>query len=325
MCNIIIEIQELTKGIEWRHVGTHDNPADVISRGILPSEIRTCAIWWTGPSFLHQKEPDWPAKIQHLPAELLPETKSASISLTVTEPQETFILFTIESSYRRMQRIMALVLRFIDHIRRDDGRNHRYGPVTIHELEVATKSMTSITQKEAFPKEFHYLESNQVIYEKSLLIAYSVSLDKSQFYVMWVGGRIRHAWWMRMDQRHPMVLPSTHPFTHAVIRAYHTELLHAPQQLLLNALLRRFYVVHGRSTVRWVIRRCVTCFRAKPVAMQQMMGDLPWSRLEGGYLFRNTGVDFCGPVYIRQHNKRSTVTYKAYVAVFVCLPSRRLI
>ncbi|XP_053699018.1 uncharacterized protein LOC128745988 [Sabethes cyaneus] len=306
--------------MEWRYVSTNENPADLVSRGLLPSEIRTCTLWWFGPTFLTKYETSWPANPSQLLADQLPETKNSA----VIESADKFILFVRQSSYRRMQRVMAYVLRFISHIQQDSRRQHRYGHLTIQELEDATKALTSIVQREAFPKDFRRLEFGQIIHKQSKLISYAVFLDKSSFAVMRVGGRSRNASWMPKDQRHPMILPSDHPFTHAVVRSYHLELLHAPQQLLLSALHRKFWLVHGRSTIRWVIRRCVACFRAKPATMQQMMGDLPASRLEGGYAFRNTGVDFCGPIYIRQQNKRSTVIYKAYVAVFVCFATEAI-
>ncbi|XP_055527660.1 uncharacterized protein LOC129720235 [Wyeomyia smithii] len=324
VCNRVIEIQQLTKSIEWRHVNTNENLADFISRGLLPSEIRACKLWWFGPTFLTKDETDWPVNSQQLPIEQLPESRNPSMSFAVIDTSEKFILFARQSSFRRMQRVMAFALRFIDHIQRGSHKDHRYGQLTIQELDEATKAMISIAQREAFPRDFRCLESGQVIHQQSKLTQYSVFLDKSRFAVMRVGGRNHNASWIPIHQRHPMILPPGHPFTHAVVRAYHVELLHAPQQLLLNALQRRYSLVHGRSTVRWVIRRCVTCFKAKPVTMQQMMGNLPKSRLEGGYTFRNTGVDFCGPVYARQQNKRSTVVYKAYVAVFVCFATKAI-
>ncbi|XP_055623718.1 uncharacterized protein LOC129767122 [Toxorhynchites rutilus septentrionalis] len=215
----------------------------------------------------------------------------------------------------------ALILRFINRICPNGHRQHRYGSLSIEELEQATLALASIVQKEAFPVDFHRLSVGQELHRKSKLIPFNVFLDTSRFTVLRVGGRIRHAA-LPVCQKHPIVLPLDHPFTHALIRSYNEELIHAPPQMLLSALRRRFWVLHGRSVVRKIIRRCVICFRAKPVLMQQKMGDLPRSRLEGVYPFLNKGVDFCAPMYIRQHNKRSTVTYKAYVALFVCFATK---
>jgi len=39
VANRVASIQELTSAFEWRHVPSQDNPADLISRGILPAEL----------------------------------------------------------------------------------------------------------------------------------------------------------------------------------------------------------------------------------------------------------------------------------------------
>lgn len=49
VANRIGEIQQLSQVCDWYHVGTDDNPADVLSRGIMPSEINECFRWWYGP------------------------------------------------------------------------------------------------------------------------------------------------------------------------------------------------------------------------------------------------------------------------------------
>ncbi|XP_055623045.1 uncharacterized protein LOC129766501 [Toxorhynchites rutilus septentrionalis] len=223
-----------------------------------------------------------------------------------------FILFTVESKFRKMQRVTASILRFINHIRPNGQRQHRYGPLLIEELAQATLALASFVQKEAFPVNFHHLSVGQELHRKSKLIPFKVFLDTSRFTVPRIGGRICQAA-LPVCQKHPIVLTSDHPFTHALIRSYHEdryELMHAPPQMFLSALRRRFWVLNGRSVVRKIIRRCVICFRAKSVLMQQKMDGLPRSRLEGVYPFLNTGVDFCGPMYIRQHSKRSFLHHK---------------
>jgi len=46
------EIQDLTRINEWNHVGTKDNPADIISCGCGSKEIISSKLWWNGPSLL---------------------------------------------------------------------------------------------------------------------------------------------------------------------------------------------------------------------------------------------------------------------------------
>ncbi|XP_055543128.1 uncharacterized protein LOC129728701 [Wyeomyia smithii] len=50
--NRIAEIRKLSCDAEWLHVGTKENPADLVSRGVLPIELMKSDLWWNGPKFL---------------------------------------------------------------------------------------------------------------------------------------------------------------------------------------------------------------------------------------------------------------------------------
>lgn len=52
MANRVNEIQELTKDYSWFYINTNDNPADIISRGVMPDNLKTCTLWWNGPEIL---------------------------------------------------------------------------------------------------------------------------------------------------------------------------------------------------------------------------------------------------------------------------------
>ncbi|XP_071578769.1 uncharacterized protein [Temnothorax nylanderi] len=49
------------------------------------------------------------------------------------------------------------------------------------------------------------------------------------------------------------------------------------------------------------------------------MGDLPPSRVRESRPFTHTGVDFCGPFYIKEKKFRNRNKIKVYVSVFVCM------
>ena len=58
--NRISNIMELIPPGRWRHVGSTDNPADPASRGLYPSELLQCHLWWNGPDWLRKPESAWP-------------------------------------------------------------------------------------------------------------------------------------------------------------------------------------------------------------------------------------------------------------------------
>ncbi|XP_071056922.1 uncharacterized protein [Onthophagus taurus] len=60
LANRTSHIQEILPANYWRLVPSADNPADVGSRGLLPSEIVKSSIWWDGPVWLSQSSSNWP-------------------------------------------------------------------------------------------------------------------------------------------------------------------------------------------------------------------------------------------------------------------------
>lgn len=53
------------------------------------------------------------------------------------------------------------------------------------------------------------------------------------------------------------------------------------------------------------------------------MGELPTDRVERVYPFYNTGVDFCGTLYLKA-TIRSTTRAKFYIFVFVCQATKAI-
>nr|CAH7750761.1 unnamed protein product [Callosobruchus chinensis] len=52
VANRVAEIQSLTEDCNWRHVPSGDNPADIVSRGLDPKQLKICKLWLFGPKFL---------------------------------------------------------------------------------------------------------------------------------------------------------------------------------------------------------------------------------------------------------------------------------
>jgi len=61
-------------GLQFRHVSSVDNPADVGSRGCAAADLNK-TLWWTGPAFLTSHRKEWPARF-------LTEEEQAEVDMT---------------------------------------------------------------------------------------------------------------------------------------------------------------------------------------------------------------------------------------------------
>ena len=52
VANRVVEIQTLTSPGNWFHCPGTDNPADLVSRGVIGDQLISCDIWLKGPKWL---------------------------------------------------------------------------------------------------------------------------------------------------------------------------------------------------------------------------------------------------------------------------------
>lgn len=135
-----------------------------------------------------------------------------------------------------------------------------------------------------------------------------------------VGGRLANAP-VPFDQRHPVILAPNNPLTSLIIRHEHVKLLHAGCQATISSVRTQYWPLACKNTVKGVLRKCITCFKAKPIRSDYIMANLPSVRVTPEKPFFSTGVDYAGPFFIID-KLRSRVTIKAYLCVFVCCATK---
>ncbi|KAJ8955219.1 hypothetical protein NQ318_000244 [Aromia moschata] len=112
VCNRVAEIQRLTNINRWNHVRSHENPADLISRGLLLENLIQNKLWWSGPAWLLEDSNCWPIS-SNIDTVDIPESKSVVLTL-ITEFGNSIDddIFTRFSSLTKTQRVIAYCLRF---------------------------------------------------------------------------------------------------------------------------------------------------------------------------------------------------------------------
>jgi hypothetical protein len=117
VANLLSEIHDVSSPSDWRHVPDDLNPADDGSRGMKIKAFQPTCRWWCGPSFLWQADECWPTQhVGDVPGndtELQTEKHVMIISLSTSLDQ----LLVQCSSWSRLQRQMAWLLGFIQHLK----------------------------------------------------------------------------------------------------------------------------------------------------------------------------------------------------------------
>ena len=81
--------------------------------------------------------------------------------------------------------------------------------------------------------------------------------------------------------------------------------MHAGVEHTLSVVRQRFWLIKGRATIRKIVKRCVVCrqFYTKPVSQQ--MAPLPADRIVPAPPFTNVGLDFAGPLYLKNRGEKA--------------------
>ena len=117
--------------------------------------------------------------------------------------------------------------------------------------------------------------------------------------------------------KHPVLLPTKHHFTYLLILDRHKKVYHNGIAETLASIRENYWICQGREAVKKVIRRCVTCRRFEGKSYKpSLVPDLPAERVSQEPPFSNVGIDFAGPLYVRNAEGKES---KAYICLLTCV------
>ena len=163
VANRVAEIQQKSNPVQWRHVSGKQNPADDTTRGLDLRNLSAESRWFQGPAFLHEVESSWPSESRFRLNDCSEEGKQelAKINLPF-QSRQSLPLLDIEkfSSWRRLLRVTAWIVRFISNCKRtriqnsqDTGNkqsNSMAATLESEEISNAEKYWVRETQSERF-------------------------------------------------------------------------------------------------------------------------------------------------------------------------------
>lgn len=118
------------------------------------------------------------------------------------------------------------------------------------------------------------------------------------------------------------MLPKNHRLVELIIRQEHERNLHSGAKTTIYAIRQRFWSLSIGSTVNSILKKCITCFKCKPAESVVKMGDLLTTRINPSEPFSNCGVDYTGPLMIKERKHRNLKIIKSYVCICVCFATK---
>lgn len=170
----VAEILANTEQTSWRWIPTSDNPADDATRSKRRMSLSSSSRWLRGPEFLRGPESSWPANAMVIDSGDVEEELRPKYSLVVLS--SSLIDFDRISSFKKLKRIVAWALRFIDRCRRVQSHDD-VGSLTAAELVAAEKQLCRQVQRQNFGAEIVKIERGLPLPEKSELFKLMPYID----------------------------------------------------------------------------------------------------------------------------------------------------
>ena len=312
------------------------NPSDISTKVHYPLGLARNELWFYGPQFLTEKKNAWP--------DLKPgfSFKTDTTSVTATPASTDLSAAKINISevidykrfndFKKTSRVLAWAIRFVSKI-------------TLKKEEEDTIDTKQINNK--FKQLIHnkddcggggVLSTGELEFARNLLIEDSqrglendknfpnlkkqLDLFQDERGLWRCGGRLENAE-LTYDQKHPLLIDNKHPIAKMVIRESHVNVMHNGVSQTLADLRKRFWITKPRNIIKRVIKECHTCRKheGKPYGYPNEPA-LPRERVAANYAFQNMGIDYLGPVYVKDIYANSNETHKAWIAIATCTTTR---
>ena len=284
--------------IEWRHVESERNPADIGSRGCKVDQLSS--VWLSGPEWLSNSEM-WPINIvtesskeSDAEAKLTREVFAAAV-----ETRDEFDEMLEKHTFWRTVRISAWITRFLRNCR--CSKLARIGrPLTSAETEKQVKWWIK-REQERYSVMEKFLEDQQ-----------RLNLQKNDEGIYECRSRIQGTF--------PVYLPPKVSLSEKMVQDAHILTLHGGVGLTMALIRKDYWIPRLRQLAKNAINHCYGCKKFHASAFQNPPpSKLPVDRTEGSSPFQVVGVDFAGPIAYKISKKKEG---KAYILLFACSLTR---
>ena len=330
--NRVVEIKRITSKDQWFYVNTDDMIADLGTRkGATLQDVNQDSAWINGHQWMKLDCSRFPIKsaenLKLTESDMTEVQKESHFQIHHTEAnlsevrrRHEFSKYLIDPNHRtfsQVVRILANVMRFCHNIRVRKADRNLSPTLTNDEITAAEnyyfrKASDEIRQFLP-PKKFEPITTDK----NGILFYNGRILPENKITI--VGRYTNQMIDLSSTTFCVPVIDRHSPIAFSIISDVHwnSQVKHSGIETTLREVMKKAFVIEGRSLVKIIKKSCYQCRLLKKHAIEAAMGPIPNSSLTIAPAFYHSQVDLSGPykAYSPQH-KRTTV--KIWLAVYCC-------
>ena len=176
------------------------------------------------------------------------------------------------------------------------------------------------TQQTTYRQEISYLKNKDKFKEPAIIQQLNLYLDDGG--LIRCRGRLEYTD-LPHDTKFPILIPKDNYLTTLIVQYMHKVVMHGGVRETLTQIRQTYWIPQGRQLVKRIISKCVTCRKIQgPPFRSEPTPPLPRSRVQQSQAFQFTGIDYAGPLYVR--NQGNQTSSKMYICLFTCATVRAL-
>ncbi|XP_065197781.1 uncharacterized protein LOC135829305 [Sycon ciliatum] len=296
----------------FNYIRTADNPADLPSRGASLATLTDSTAWWCGPEWLRDPPVHWPKDVIDAPSTVLFAAEGPAETETSSKPSPLSIDESKYTSFEKLARVTAYGIKFVKRCRQQTTCGTH---LSAAEIDNAKHLWIQHVQATHYTPEIEAIKSNA----KNKLVQ-NLALFLDEHNLIRCKGRLENSS-LPYSAKYPILLPRSHPVTTAIINDCHRMVLHSGTNHTLSRVRYDYWVPRGRQTVKTVLKKCGVCkrFNGRPYSLPKM-APYPPERVAESKPFTHVGVDYFGPMTVREHG----LIHKVWVCLFTCMVTRAI-
>ena len=320
--NRVVKIRKNLSFEKWNYCPTTVNPADLLTRFDKNIDFSKNSLWWRGPDFLvneklvtlnDQKSSDFSQLDSEFEKEIKKEVTNFNVGYHFNSAIENVICLKKYSNVMKLFRVTALIIRFVKNLKRQKKKEQLTLNCYVSAIEISEAKTLWIKANQ------QHLVNN----ESYKNLAKDLMLKYDQENIIRCYGRLKNY----TNTTPPIMLSRSHHLTELLVLHCHRKVYHNGTKQTLNEFRSEFWINRGRSYVRKILNSCFLCKKLQSRNFKYPAhSNLPEYRLKSSIPFETCGVDYMGPVFVKNvYEKCGFQMYKAFIIIYTCASTRAII